>query len=146
MSLSCNTRPGCVLGFSLIELMIVVAIVGILGAIALPAYNDHVRKARAADALAQLSSYASRLEQFYLDNRKYGDDACGISASAFSSDSYTLSCAVTKSGQGFTLTATAQIGTEGVYTLDEGGGKQSTAFKGASISGKSCWLIRGSEC
>lgn len=140
-----RTNPGRVSGFTLIELMIVVAIIGILSAIAFPAYGDYVRMARASEATAQVASYASRLEQYYLDNRKYGDDACGIAASAFSAEKYAVSCAVTKSGQGFTITATAQINSEGAYTLDEGGSKATTLFKGAGSS-KTCWLIKGSEC
>jgi len=79
-------------GFSLIELMVVVAIVGILSSIALPAYNDYVRRARAADAVAQLSSYAARLEQFYLDNRNYGTGACGIAAASFHAEKYNIAC------------------------------------------------------
>ena len=58
-------------GFTLIELMIVVAIVGILAAIAYPAYTDNTRKARRADAQSVLMGLASAMERFYTENNTY---------------------------------------------------------------------------
>lgn len=130
-------------GFSLIELMLVVAVIGILLSIAVPGYMDHVRRSRAVEAVSQLSTWGSRMEQSYLDNRNYGDGGCRIATPV--AQHYTLSCALTNGGQGFTLTATAQINSEGTYTLSEGNQKSTTQFKGASAS-KACWLIKGQEC
>ena len=67
-------------GFTLIELMIAVAIVAILVAVALPSYRDHILRGQLADARNLLSSTAARLEQFYQDNRNYGSTgaACGL--------------------------------------------------------------------
>lgn len=58
-------------GFTLIELMIAVVIVAILAAIALPAYTDHIRKARRADAQSLLSDIVAKQQQFLLDRRAY---------------------------------------------------------------------------
>ena len=58
-------------GFTLIELMIVVAVVAILASIALPMYQDQVRKGRRADAMAQLLTLAQAYERFYTSNNTY---------------------------------------------------------------------------
>lgn len=58
-------------GFTLIELMIVVAVVAILASIALPAYNDSVRKSRRGQAKADLVEYAQLLERYHSVNNTY---------------------------------------------------------------------------
>lgn len=58
-------------GFSLVELMMVVAIVGILAAIALPSYQDHVQKSRRQDAEAALMQFRQVMEKFYANRFTY---------------------------------------------------------------------------
>ncbi len=62
------------LGFTLIELMIVVAIVAILAAIAYPSYRDSIRKSRRVDAKSALTDIAQKQEAFYARNGSYTDD------------------------------------------------------------------------
>jgi type IV pilus assembly protein PilE len=58
-------------GFTLVELMVVAAIIAILAAIALPSYQQHVIRANRADAQAQMMDIANRQQQFLISNRGY---------------------------------------------------------------------------
>lgn len=64
-------------GFTLIELMIVVAVIAILAAIAYPSYQDSIRKSRRADAKAVLLQAAQWMERFYTENHRYDQDRAG---------------------------------------------------------------------
>ena len=65
-------------GFSLIELMIAVAIIGILAAIAIPMYSDYVTSSRRADGQATLMRIAQELERCYTQFSKYNDNSCSV--------------------------------------------------------------------
>jgi type IV pilus assembly protein PilE len=141
-------------GFSLIELMVAVAIIGILAAVALPSYNDYVRRAALTEGLSTLSDLRVKLEQFYQSNRAFGSaSGCGhdgvASRVAFpAGERFTFACTLANSNQSYTLTATgASGGAAGhVYTLNSANEKSTTKFKNASVSGKACWLVKGAEC
>lgn len=95
-------------GFSLIELMVVVAIVAVLTAIAVPSYQEQVRKSRRAQAKADLVEYAQMAERFFTVNNTYAGFAVPVAQSpreAGSTARYTLATATTATT--FTLTATA---------------------------------------
>lgn len=70
-----NTRRAA--GFSLIELMIVVAIVGILAAIAYPSYVNSIMRSNRAAARACLTNFATHMERFYTTNMRYDEDLGG---------------------------------------------------------------------
>ena len=76
-----NSRP-CA-GFTLIELMIVVAVIAILASIAYPSYTQYVQKARRTDAISALGSVASQLERCYTVSSDYTDDGSGVACVTF---------------------------------------------------------------
>lgn len=102
-------------GFTLIEVMIVIAILAILVGIAVPSYKDHVRKTRRADGRGALYDAAQRLERCNTVNGSYDHANCG--AAVFSANSpegyYAITSNITAST--FTLTATPQ----GVQATDD---------------------------
>lgn len=142
-------------GFTLVEVMIVVAVIGILAAIALPSYNDYVRRGQLPEAFSGLSDYRTKMEQYYQDNRNYGSDAaCAADSSASSWNTFpittgrfTYTCATSDSGQGYTITATgaSDRATGHTYTINHRGDRATTQFKG-STSTATCWLTSSSSC
>ena len=95
-------RAGCV-GFTLIELMIVVAVMGILAAIAYPSYMDSVRKSRRADATSALLNLAARQERFYTEHNSYTND---LSYTACSGLNYSTASPVKTPDGHYTITVT----------------------------------------
>lgn len=144
-------------GFTLIELMITVAVVGILSAIAYPSYTDYIRRGRLPEAFSLLADYRAKMEQYYEDNKSYGapggttcaTDSTAAKWQAFAGgDYFNISCTQDSTGQSYTLTATGKTGTltDGhVYTIDQDGNKQTLEFKGASVTA-SCWLTKSTTC
>jgi len=132
-------------GFTLIEVMITVAIVGILAAIALPSYQAYVQRSRVPPALDALSSLATRLEQRYQDTGSYANGAaCGATLPA--AENFALACVLSDGGQGFTATATGSGPVSGYgYTINHLGVRATTAHP-KGVPAASCWSMRGGTC
>jgi type IV pilus assembly protein PilE len=81
------------LGFTLLELLVVVAVVAILVAIALPSYSAHIRKGRRAAAETHLMDIAQRQQQYFLDTRGYASSVAALNLATPSdvSDYYVIS-------------------------------------------------------
>ena len=124
-------------GFTLIELMIVVAIVGILASVAYPSYVDHVARSNRSEGQRELIRLANLQEQLFVDTRKYTSDVTKIGMTADQltpSKNYKITASATNTT--FTLTATAQ----GVQASNDSGCVTLTiSDTGAKTPVGSCW-------
>jgi type IV pilus assembly protein PilE len=141
-------------GFTLIEIMIVVAIVGILAAIAVPQYTDHILRSQLVEAHTGLQDFRVRMEQFYQDNRRYdgaGLTGCGAAAPA-GQQYFDFRCVPGAApAQTYTVFATGARGRVGgfVFTINEQNARQTTATKAGwapAAMPANCWVTRKGSC
>ena len=133
-------------GFTLIEVMIVVAIVAILASIVVPSYRDYVMKARRTDGRSALLDTAGILERYYTEYGRYtttvGSNTCAALVPAESSEKYysLTGTAPVCTDSTFLITAApqgAQVGDKcGSLTLTHA---QVKGVSGGSLSASSCW-------
>lgn len=145
-------------GFTLIEVMTVVAVIGILAAIALPNYQEYLLRAKLVEAGSTLSQARVRLEQYYQDNRSYdakpdkpGGDCGGgaVTAKDINRKYFDYTCVTTDEGLRFTVTATGKAsgGTGAfVYTIDQSNTRKTDKAPDGWNTG-SCWITaKGQKC
>ena len=137
-------------GFTLIEVMIVVAIVGILATVGYPAYTDYVRRGKIAEAVSTLADARAKLEQYFLDNRTYvGADAanmpCNPTVLNAGKKSFTYTCANLGVGT-YDLNAAGKT-SDGMnaftYTINQANVRTSTVTGLSGWTGNAtCWVTK----
>ena len=134
-------------GFTLIEVMIVVAIIGILSAIAIPMYGDYVTRSKVQEATSGLADLRVRMEQYFLDNRSYATGgACGVPMPA-TTKYFTFTCVATANTYTVSATGKATGGMTGfLYTVDQSNVQAST-FTGLTgwNNSTTCWVSKKGE-
>jgi prepilin-type N-terminal cleavage/methylation domain-containing protein len=154
-------------GFTLIEIMVTIAIIAILAAVAIPNYTDYVRRGKIQEATSQLLAMRTKMEQYYQDNRSYITpgapviDACkaGSSVPKPTLKYFVIDCDTpARTATTYTITAVGgspedQSMTGISFTIDQSN-TRATTVTGGSIMAKAgyqsnanCWTVKkGGQC
>ncbi len=143
-------------GFTLIEVMIVVAIIAILAMIALPSYRDYILRGQLVDATSALAAFRANMERFFQDNRTYATvgaiktpcDAT-IPVAQRTQGSFVITCTGTLDATNYTLLATGSGTTNGfTYTVNQAGTRATTAVGAPGWNtSTTCWVMKkGQTC
>lgn len=136
-------------GFTLIEMMITVAIIAILAAVALPAYKDYVIRGHIPQATNGLSDMRVKMEQFFQDNRSYaGACAAGALAAPPTNPDFTFTCDIPGTGMSYGLKAEGKGVMAGfTYELNEANVKKTTITRTGWATTAACWVTsKGGSC
>ena len=144
-------------GFTLIELMIVVAIVGILATIAIPSYNDYITRSKLQEAASTLADLRVKMEQAFMDNRSYldGGGVCNVVGgnTPTATTYFTYTCAAAAQTYLITAIGIPAKGLSGFnFTIDQANAKTTvitaaTPAATAGWTGAACWVQKkGGVC
>lgn len=130
-------------GLTLIEVLVALAIVGILSAVALPSYRDYVTRGRLTEAFAALAGLQPNAEQFWSNQRTYAGFDTPPTVFPAASPNFTYSW--TGTAAGYTATATGRAAAAGfVFTIDQQGNRATTGVPSGWTSNGACWVDRRS--
>jgi type IV pilus assembly protein PilE len=131
-------------GFTVIELMIAVAIVGVLAAIALPSYNQYIVRGKLTEAYANLLAIRVQSEQWFQDNRSYAGMPCSTTNARY----FGYACS-NLTPTTYTVTATGVAGTDvdGIaFSIDQSNARTTVITGPAATKGwvgnATCWIVR----
>lgn len=141
-------------GFTLIELMIAVVIIGILSAVAIPIYSDYVTRSKLADASTGLATMRAQMERHFQDNRSYATVGTFVTPCATTDPksrtfgSFVVSCVGTPTTTAFTLQA---VGSGSVsaftYTVNQLDVRATTAAPSGYGTCATSWILKkGATC
>ncbi len=145
-------------GFTLIELMIAVAIIAILSAVAIPIYTDYITRSRLVDASTGLATMRAQMERYYQDNRTYANTGSFVapckttSATTRTFGSFVVTCINTLDDKVFTLQADGSGATSGfTFTINQQEVRATTSLPsswgGADGACTSKWIMKkGDSC
>lgn len=133
-------------GFTLIEVMVTVAIVGILMSVAMPAYSDYVTRGRLSEAFTALGGAQPAAEQFWSNTRSYVGFN-GVSTFPANSNYFTYALSGA-SASGYVVTATGIGKMAGfVYTIDQNGTHATLGSPAGWGTNPACWVDhKGGAC
>lgn len=150
-----QARSTAARGFTLIEVMITVAIVAILAAVAVPQYKDYVTRGRLADASTGLATMKAQMERYYQDNRTYASVGTFVTpcattdASSRTFGNFVVACNGTPTATTFELLATGNGPVANFkYSINEKDVKKTTSLPtGWGSTCDSKWIMKkGDSC
>lgn len=140
-------------GFTLIEVMIVVAIIGILATIAYPSYRDYIIRGQLVDATNGLASFRAEMERHFQDNRTYATvgtftTPCARTDGSRTIGSFTIACNGTPDAAGYLLTATGSGAVNGFeFRVDEADVRSTQAAPTGWDTCATRWMLKkGQTC
>ena len=142
------------LGFTLIELMIALAIIGILSAVAIPVYSDYITRSRLADATTGLATMRAQMERHFQDNRTYATVGTFVTPCATTDPktrtfgNFVVTCTATPTATAFTLQAAGSGSMSAFrYTIDQQDVRATTAAPAAYGTCTTSWILKkGAVC